>query len=239
MLLLELTFDDPVTNVAYDEALLEQAESNDSHPEVLRLWESPQPLVVLGRSSPYAKEVAQEFCRQQGIGFVRRCSGGQSIVAGPGCLMYAVLLDYRKRPELRMLDVAHQFVMGQMQQALSQVGIETQIEGTSDLTLGGRKVSGNSMRCKRNWMIYHGTMIYQMDLDLIANCLGDPVRQPDYRSGRDHRSFLNQLPVEGSILRQAIARQWQAAPGSVEVLEKDLVEMMESKYLTATWNEKV
>lgn len=235
------TLNPDIANVAFDEALLELAERQPEHPEVMRFWQPSSPLVVLGRSSPWQQEVNHDFCDQNGIRVVRRCSGGQSIVTGPGCLMYAVLLDYQKRPELRMLDAAHHFIMSNMQMALSNLGIDSIIEGTSDLTVNGKKVSGNSMRCKKNWMVYHGTMICELDIDLIAQCLGTPARQPDYRQQRSHADFLAQLATTPSRLSEAIAEAW-ATDGEFRVSSQlmDLTDqLLQSKYLTRQWNEKV
>jgi len=239
MKLLELTLETAVENVAIDEALLETAEQNETYPELLRIWEPKSPIVVIGRSSPIETEVDLAFCESKQIDVVRRCSGGQSIVTGPGCLMYAVVLDYRKRPGLRMLDKAHEFVMQNMQVALQSLNVETEMQGTSDLTFEGRKFSGNALRCKRNWLVYHGTMLCDFDVELIAKCLGDPIRQPEYRKQRSHREFLTQLPVATDELSQAIIKQWAA----VEPLESWPVEMtsalVKEKYLQRDWIFKV
>ena len=242
---LDLTLDNPLANIALDEALLEVAEAAGDHAEVLRLWQPESPLVVIGRSSPWQTEVNHAYCSEHQIPVVRRCSGGQSIVTGPGCLMYAVLLDYRLRPELRMLDRAHQYVMSKMQAAVKTLGIDADISGTSDLTVSGQKVSGNALRCKRNWMVYHGTMICDLDIDLIANCLGDPIRQPEYRQQRDHRSFLVQLDTSVSELMEAIGTTWaakfEAHPNvtALTSLKKKCEELTETKYATEQWNQKV
>ena len=242
---IDLTLDNPLDNIAFDEALLDTAEANDDHSEVLRLWEPTSPLVVLGRSSPWQTEVNHSYCTEHQIPVVRRCSGGQSIVTGPGCLMYAVLLDYRSRPELRSLKQAHKFVMSKMQVAVETLGIEAEISGTSDLTVDGQKVSGNALRCKRNWLIYHGTMICDLDIDLIANCLGDPIRQPEYRKERDHRSFLAQLDTSVSELKKAIATAWAADfethpdAEALASLQEKCKQLTQSKYATDQWNQKV
>lgn len=239
MILVDLTLHSPHQNIAFDEAILESAETHDSHPELLRFWEPREPLVVLGRSSPFETEVNHRFCDQHQIPVIRRCSGGQSIVTGPGCLMYAVLLDYRKRPELRMLDVAHQFVMNRMREAIAATGVETSIQGTSDLTIKGQKFSGNSLRCKRNWMIYHGTMICDLEIDLIANCLGEPIRQPEYRSKRDHRNFLVQLKTTVDSLKASIAKVWSAKTGDYAWPQTLTEQLVKEKYATEAWNRKV
>ena len=239
MKLLELTLESSVANIALDEALLETAELDENASEVLRIWEPRVPAVVIGRSSPIKQEVDLEFCESNNVEIFRRCSGGQSIVTGPGCLMYAVVLDYRKRPELRMLEHAHRFVMGQMAAALDSLSIETKLQGTSDLTLDGRKFSGNALRCKRNWLVYHGTMLCDFDVDLIAQCLGDPIRQPDYRSERSHEDFLTQLPTSTSLLAAAIAEQWKATQ-QLESWPRELTDqLVAQKYSQSEWTFKV
>jgi lipoate-protein ligase A len=239
MKLLDLTLDPPVANIALDEALLEFAETSEDHPEVLRLWEPLDPLVVLGRSSPISSEANLDYCRSENIKVIRRCSGGQSIVTGRGCLMYAVLLDYRLRPELRMLEQAHHFVMSNMQKAIESVGLETKMEGTSDLTFKGRKFSGNALRCKRNWIIYHGTMICEFDISLISKCLGNPIRQPQYRQQRSHQEFLVQLPVTTSELAVAIANQWSAYEPLNDWPNELTDKLIEEKYDRDDWNQKI
>ena len=62
MNLLDLTLETPEENLALDEALLDEADAASRPTEVLRIWESPQPIVVVGRSSRVAAEVATGQC---------------------------------------------------------------------------------------------------------------------------------------------------------------------------------
>lgn len=239
MQLIELTLCSPAENLAFDEALLEVAEGNESHPEVLRLWEPAEHFVVIGRSSSYYSEVNHSFCRAQGIPVFRRVTGGASIVTGPGCLMYAVLLDYRFRPELRMLDHAHRFVMQKMAAAVRSLGIETEIQGICDLTVDHRKVSGNSLRCKRNWMLYHGTMVCDFDRALIGRCLDWPKRIPEYRQKRSHDDFVGSIPATTKRLSAAIQQQWVTEGVFQSCPHQRTQQLVQEKYNTREWNEKV
>ncbi|HAY81187.1 MAG TPA: lipoate--protein ligase family protein [Planctomycetaceae bacterium] len=235
MKLLDLTLDSPAENLALDEALLEQAEA-DGPQEVLRLWEPESPLVVMGRSSKVATEVEQERCAAQSIPYLRRCSGGAAIVTGPGCLMYAVVLSYELRPALRVLDQAHHFVLTQMATALRALDLPVEQKGTSDLVIGETKFSGNSLRCKRNHLLYHGTLLYDFPLELIGECLGTPPRQPEYRRGRTHDRFVANLQTTGVALRNALIAQWQATV-PLEDWPKDLTaEFAEQRYRQDAWN---
>ncbi len=209
MKLLELTLPTPAENLALDEALLAEAEAASQPREVLRLWESPTPMVVLGRASQVEQEADISTCRKLGVPIYRRHSGGAAVVAGPGCLMYAVVLSYDLRPHLRMIDQAHRFVLDALAAALANLRPDVQCRGTSDLTLGGRmKFSGNSLRCCRTHLLYHGTLLYDFPLELIGQCLKQPPRQPDYRDQRTHRDFVVNLNVSRGELRDAVVQAW-------------------------------
>jgi lipoate---protein ligase len=204
MQLLELTLDTPAENVALDEALLLSAEAGDAPDEVLRIWEPRQNFVVLGSASRIASEVNVEYCKSQGIDFVRRTSGGAAIVAGPGCLMYSLVLSLTERPELRSIDRAHRFVLDSLAAAFDRLVPGVARRGTSDLAIGDRKFSGNSLRLKRRHLLYHGTLLYDFPLDLIGACLPNPPRQPDYRASRAHDEFIVNLPLDRRSIHAAI-----------------------------------
>ena len=76
MQLLDLTLPSVGENLALDEALLEAAEAGELTGEVLRLWESPQTAVVLGRASRWQDESCVAACRDDLIEVVRRASAG-------------------------------------------------------------------------------------------------------------------------------------------------------------------
>lgn len=144
---LRLTLPTPAENLALDEALLDWAEAENPNWEFVRLWESPEPIVVVGRSSHVHREVDETSCRHRGIPILRRSSGGATIVAGPGCLMYAVVLSYELRPELRDIGRAHRFVLGRLSAALRKIDLPACHAGTSDLALSER---GQNMAASRS-----------------------------------------------------------------------------------------
>jgi lipoate-protein ligase A len=231
-----LTLDTPEENLALDEALLDQAELGASGAEVLRIWEPPKPLVVLGRSSRFEQEVNAHECQRQGVPILRRSSGGSAVLAGPGCLMYAVVLSYDVRPHLRPIDQAHAFVLDHIVSALRPLVPDIERQGTSDIAIGDRKFSGNSLRCKRNFLLYHGTILYDFALKSIGQCLGSPARQPEYRAGRDHDDFLINLPLGGTAIRQAIIAAWNAHEPA-EDWPRDLVaSLVRERYSQEKWN---
>ena len=239
MLRLDLTLEDNAENLALDEALLENAELEGGR-EVLRFWESAKPMVVLGRSSPIESEVNLGYCRENEIEVMRRCSGGATVVAGEQCLMYALLLSYEQRPQMRMLDFTHEMVMGRVGDAIRSLGIEVSMQGTCDLTLENRKFSGNALRCKRSWLIYHGTILCEdFDLSSISKCLETPKRQPEYRKGRNHSDFLTVIPKSTSAVKEAIAAQWQAEERMENWPLELTSKLSREKYRQSEWTRKV
>jgi lipoate---protein ligase len=235
MRLLELTLNTPAENLALDEALLDEAEAHDGPLETLRLWTAPTPLVVVGRSSRIDDEVRRERCVQLGVPILRRASGGAAIVAGPGCLMYALVLSRQSRPALRAIDAAHRYVLDRLAAAVVRLGTAAAPGGTSDLTCDGRKFSGNSLRCKRTHLLYHGTLLHSFPLALVGDLLKTPPRMPAYRDGRAHEAFVMNLPATEAELRRALADAWQASERVAVWPERITAQLVAERYGQPDW----
>src|SRR6476659_11179018 len=153
--LLDLTLPSPLENLALDEALLDDLEENHSHP-VLRLWESDRYFVVLGRSSSVVDDVHVGACRQDSVPIWRRASGGGTVLQGPGCLSYAVVLPLRLHADLRDIRLTNRFMLQRIAEALSRWQPTIDIQSISDLTVKGRKISGSAQRRTRKSLLFHG-----------------------------------------------------------------------------------
>lgn len=244
---LVLTLESPAHNLALDEALLDWLEQDHAgatgsasalglDDEVLRIWESPVPMVVVGRSSRLEEEVDQAACAKYGVPIFRRPSGGATVVIGPGCLMFALILSCRRRPELRAVDRAHAFVLDRHVELLMPHFPTIRKAGTSDLVLAGdanadtwKKVSGNSMRLKRSHLLYHGTFLYNFDLSLLSKCLRMPSRQPDYRQARPHDQFVANLSIARMALEESLLATW-AADEELPTWPHSMVHSLAEKY---------
>jgi len=237
--LIERTLPGAAQNIALDEALLLEAEQRMDGRETLRLWEPTTPVVVVGRASSVAQEVHLAACRRDGVPVLRRSSGGSSIVTACGCLMYAVVLDYARRPQLRAIGRAHQFVLDRLAAALAPRAPGIECCGISDLAVDGRKVSGNSLRCRREWMLYHGTLLHGLPIELIEQYLRMPARQPDYRAARGHVQFVTNLSVTRDALRAAVISAWEIDRERTDWPHGLTEQLVTEKYSTADWNFKV
>ena len=233
---LDLTLPTAAENLALDEALLDDAEAGEQPAETLRFWEAPRPIVVVGRSSKLAVEVRGNVCRQLDIAVLRRASGGAAVVAGPGCLMYALVLSLKLRPALRSVGLAHSFVLEMLAAALRPLAPAITRRGISDLALADRKVSGNSLRMKQGHLLYHGTLLYDFPLELIGRVLAMPPRQPDYRLRRPHDAFVANLSLPAEAIRRAVASTWKAAEPYADWPQARTAALAAEKYIRPEWN---
>jgi lipoate-protein ligase A len=236
---LDYTGQGAVEDLSIDEALLDDAETADEPREVLRIWECRETAVVVGRSSSLSVEVRTDECRRRGVPVLRRTSGGATVVIGPGCLMYSVVLSYRRRPHLRAVDLAHQFVLETVLAAVRRQEPTAERLGTSDLAIAGRKFSGNSLRCRREHLLYHGTLLYDFRLSDVGELLGTPPRQPDYRQRREHGDFIRNGPFDRSILIADLREAFAADEALPEPPLKTAARLAAEHYGDPEWTARV
>jgi lipoate-protein ligase A len=246
MKLLNLTLLPPAENLACDEALLDAAEA-DAGDEVLRFWESREPFVVVGYANKVAAEVNVTACETHGIPVLRRCSGGGTVVQGPGCLNYTLVLRITADGPLHNIGIANQFIMRQNRAALQSLFPRTQtpdprpqiaVRGHTDLTIGDRKFSGNSQRRRKHHLLFHGTFLLNFDLALVSELLPMPSKQPDYREHRMHTEFLTNLNVPAEKVKAALRQAWKAEEPLKGFPTEKIAALARDKYATREWNFK-
>jgi lipoate-protein ligase A len=189
-------------NLALDAGWFERLEAGAAS-EALHLWESPVPVVVVGRLGAASKEVETEACATDGVAIVRRESGGGAVVLGPGCLNYSLLLSLDRHPALRDVRLSYRLILGRLIHALAVPGLE--IRGVSDVAIEGRKVSGNAQRRGSHALLHHGTLLYAFETGMAERYLLEPCRQPDYRARRLHAEFLGNLPLSAGEIRERLS----------------------------------
>lgn len=238
MKFLDIVFDEPAYNLACDEALLDLCEEGESD-EVLRFWEPREHFIVLGYSGKIDSEVNLPFCEAQRIPVFRRVSGGGTVLQGPGCLNYALVLSISKHQPLGSLTESHRFVLGRHKEILEPLlRQEIQILGQSDLVLDNFKFSGNAQRRRRRFLLYHGTFLISLDLKLMEKALPIPHRQPSYRKYRPHQKFLTHTPVSSKQIAKAIRDGWGAESSELALPMKQIKRLVEDRYGTRPWNYK-
>ncbi len=235
---LDQTLQTPQENLACDEALLDWCEEGFPD-EILRFWEPRQHFVVLGYSNKTRSEVNLDSCKRLGVPVLRRCSGGGTVLQGPGCLNYALLLKIQDDSPLTNITKANAFIMNRNRNALnSLLSGKVLIQGHTDLTLQGTKFSGNSQRRRRLFLLFHGSFLLDLDLALVEQTLLMPSKQPPYRRDRAHQDFLTNLHLPATAVKNAMKQIWNATVALDELPEKRIQALLRDKYATNGWNLK-
>lgn len=235
---LDLNLTRPEWDLACDEALLDWCEETRGQ-EVLRCWEPATCFLVLGYGNRVAAEVLLERCRADGVPVLRRCTGGGSVFQGPGCLNYSLVLQMSSRPELQSVTAANRSILERHRQALSQLLHQpVRIQGATDLTLDNLKFSGNAQRRRRRCLLFHGTFLLNLDVDLMERYLAMPPRPPPYRAARTHREFLTRLPLSPGTIAAALREVWGAREPIRAWPAEATRRLAAEKYGRPEWNER-
>jgi lipoate-protein ligase A len=251
MKLLDLTLASPAENLACDEALLNWAEAGGG--ELLRFWEPREHFVVVGYANKVETEVNVAACAAWRIPIFRRCSGGGTVLQGPGCLNYTLILQIAGRRSLASISGANKFIMEQNlvaiePEARSQKSeVRIAVQGHTDLALvtghssvvTARKFSGNSQRRQKRSLLFHGTFLLNFDLPLVNELLRMPSKQPDYRTHRGHDEFLVNLNLPANRLKSALRGVWDADGEMHDFPDEEVHRLTTEKYSTVKWNFKL
>ena len=233
-------------NLAADEVLLDRCEAGTGD-ETLIFWEPREPFVVVGYANRVAAEVNLAACAQKGVPIFRRCTGGGTVVQMPGGLNYSLILRITGNGPTRNITAANQFIMEKNRAAIegllrtinlqpSAAGLS--VRGHTDLCLGERKFAGNSQRRRKNFLLFHGTLLLNCDLALISELLLLPSLQPDYRARRSHAEFVTNLGLPAGPVKTALAREWNANDTLSSPPLEPIVRLARGKYSTREWNFK-
>lgn len=231
----DLSFTSPAENLAGDEALLHRAESQGG--EALRFWESPVPFVVLGYGNRAVSEADLAACAAAAVPVLRRCSGGGTVLQGPGCLNYSLVLDLARDAELGTVSGANAYILQRVAGGLSGVLAEAvQRCGDTDLVWRGRKFSGNAQRRRRTHLLFHGTVLLGLNQALMDRCLKFPSRTPAYRLERSHAEFVGALPLAADSVKRALRAAWGAADTLTGWPAEETARLVRDCYSQPAWN---
>lgn len=232
MRLFERSFHSAYHNIALDEALLLKAEQSNSG-EVLRIWELDSPAVILGSGCKHELDVDVDSCEKDGVPILRRSSGGGTVLLGKGCLLFTLILHLESRPGLATIKGSYQAIMGKMVDCLGLPN--SSHDGISDLTLGSKKFSGNAQQRKSNYILHHGSILYDFDLGTIQKYLKHPPMEPEYRSGRSHSDFLTNIPLTRIEIKERIKNGWACRETPQNLPIEETEKLVAEKYLLNSW----
>ena len=242
MTFLDLTLPTPAENLACDEALLNLCENEGV--EILRFWESREPFVVVGYGNHVATEVNIPECTRRKVPIHRRCSGGGTVVQGPGCLNFNLTLAIPEEGPLATVTGTNQFVMERHRAALKGLlGTDVSVQGHTDLAFlapdgsgAWLKFSGNAQRRRKQALVFHGTILHRFDLSLIEALLLFPSAQPDYRGNRSHTNFVRNVQAKAADIRTALRQAWTADASAPPPKITEIEQLVRERYANDQWN---
>lgn len=163
------TSTDPYFNIATDEYIFKHIPE-----DCFMLWQNDN-AIIIGKHQNTLAEINFDYVKEHNIHVVRRLSGGGAVYHDLGNLNFSftktgkdgTLMDFEKytRP---ILDV------------LNSLGVPAKFEGRNDLTIHGKKISGNAEHIYKNKILHHGTLLFSSEMKNVSEALKiNPLKYQD------------------------------------------------------------
>jgi lipoate-protein ligase A len=159
--------------IAFDEALIELHKAGRI-PDTVRFLRFP-PTALIGRHQAMSHEVKVDHCRANGIGLVRRITGGGAIYFDEGQIGWELVLS-RKRLPMPSLGDYTRAICEAAAHGLSQTfGVEARFRPRNDIEVGGQKLCGTGGFFDGDTLFYQGTVLIDVDPARMMACLNVPA----------------------------------------------------------------
>ena len=247
---IDLETHDAYTNMAIDEAIM-QAIKEGNAPPTLRLYRWKPSAVSIGTFQGMRDEVAIDYCKSNGIDYIRRITGGGAVYHDyNGEITYSILMP--KKHPLALTDIidSYKLLCGGIIKALDYLGIKNaEFKPINDVNVGGKKVSGNAMTRRLGCALQHGTVLLNLDVNQMFTILKVPQEKISDKMISDVKERVTSIrdildrPVEVDELREALARGFSDAlqielnVGKLSKEEQNTAEKLaKEKYSSDEWN---
>lgn len=231
---------DPYLNLAMEEYLFNNLKSGDDG--YFLLWQN-EPTIVVGRFQNTLEEINGDFVRSRKVNVVRRISGGGAVYHDQGNLNYTFIVHSKTD---NPFDFA--FYTRPIVEILNRLGVNAAFTSRNDLTIDGKKFSGNAQYMKKGRLLHHGTLLFNSDLDVLTQALNvseDKFLSKGIKSIRSrvtnilpHLSDDMDISSFKKVILENITHDNQDIVETtlpVEVI-KDIEDLAENKYRTWDWN---
>lgn len=159
---------DPAFNLAAEQYVFETLPADRMY---FMLWQNDN-AVIIGKYQNTLAEINEKSVHENGIKVVRRLSGGGAVYHDLGNLNFTFIADAGDAEKLNMRVFCLPIV-----NALAKLGITAEINGRNDITIDGRKFSGNAQYMRSGRVMHHGTIMFDSDLDMVQKALNvDPSK---------------------------------------------------------------
>lgn len=229
---------DPYFNLAFEEFVFEKLDKKKSY---CMLWQNYNTIVV-GKHQNTIEEINKEYVDQHGIKVVRRLSGGGAVYHDEGNMNFTFIVD-----EENSDDFDFEIFTRPIVKALEVMGVKAEFSSRNDLTIDGKKFSGNSQYMKHGRVLHHGTLMFNSNINRVTDALKvkpDKIVSKGIQSVRSRvTNILDYLPkpITMDEFKKTLIKymfetsnfeKYELTSEDVKAIEK----IRDSKYKTYEWN---
>ena len=231
---------DPHFNLALEEYVFTRFDIDE---EYVILWQN-EPSVIIGRNQNTVEEINSRYIKENQINVVRRMSGGGAVYHDLGNLNFTFIVNSDK-------DVASNFRIftAPVMKALEKMGVEAEFSGRNDITIDGKKFSGNAQHYSNRRLLHHGTVLFDSDLHVVQEALAVKLDKLESKGVKSVRSrvtnvapYLKKKVTVDEFKEILLSSILEDNPSPVKeyvLTESDLAAvqaLMDEKYLKWEWN---
>ena len=235
---LNLKTTDPAFNLAAEEYIFEDLPKDRTY---FMLWQNDN-AIIIGKYQNTIFEINEKAVKENGIKVVRRLSGGGAVYHDLGNINFTFIADAADMDKINF-----SFFCEPIVRCLDGIGIKAEINGRNDITIDGRKFSGNSQYIKAGRVMHHGTIMFSSNLDMVNKVLTVDDGKLESKGIKSVRSrvtniseYLN-LPISIEQFKEILIREITKDLDSEEYIfnEKEIAEiekLKKDRYDTWEWN---
>ena len=165
---LDLMTTDPSYNLAMEQYVFDCLPRDRMY---FMLWQNDNAIIV-GKYQNTISEINEQAVRERGIRVVRRLSGGGAVYHDMGNLNFTFITDAGGSSALDM-----KLFCAPVVRTLAALGVKAEVNGRNDITIDGKKFSGNSQYLRQGRVMHHGTIMFDSDLSVVGEALRvDPTK---------------------------------------------------------------
>jgi lipoyltransferase and lipoate-protein ligase len=229
---------DPYRNLAAEQYLFDNMPKGDS---CFMLWQNDN-TIVIGKNQNAVREINAGFVEDRGIHVARRLSGGGAVYHDLGNVNYTFIVD---DSNVETFDFAR--FCRPVADALKEIGVQAEISGRNDMTIDGKKFSGNSQYMRGSRIMHHGTLMFDSDLDICGQALKVSKDKIESKGVDSVRSRVTDIKpyADGNISTdefKALIRSYMFREFSLQEYilsaaeEADISKLADETYRTWEWN---